>query len=72
MRKLTGFWRHVVTVLSVALVIFQMYTAGFGVFPDIIQRSVHLFFVLGMLFLMMPANKRKKQIRYHGMMWCWR
>lgn len=61
MRKLTGFWRHVVTVLSVALVIFQMYTAGFGVFPDIIQRSVHLFFVLAMLFLMMPANKKKKK-----------
>lgn len=61
MRKLTGFWRHVVTVLSVALVIFQMYTSGFGVFPDIIQRSVHLFFVLAMLFLMMPATKKQKK-----------
>lgn len=60
MRKLTGFWRHVVTALSVALVIFQMYTAGFGVFPDIVQRSVHLFFVLTMLFLLMPVNKKKK------------
>lgn len=60
MRKLTGFWRHVVTALSVALVIFQLYTAGFGVFPDIVQRSVHLFFVLTMLFLLMPVSKKKK------------
>ena len=36
MRKLTGFWRHVVTALSVMLVLFQLYTAGFGVFPDIL------------------------------------
>lgn len=57
MRKLTGFWKHVVTVLSVALVIFQIYTAGFGVFPDIVQRSVHLFFVLTMLYLLKPVKK---------------
>lgn len=60
MRKLTGFWRHVVTALSVMLVLFQLYTAGFGVFPDIVQRSVHLFFVLTMLFLLMPAEQEEK------------
>ena len=57
MRKLTGFWKHVITLLSVALVVFQIYTAGFGVFPDIVQRSVHLFFVLTMLFLLKPVKK---------------
>lgn len=57
MRKLTGFWKNVVTVLSVALVVFQIYTAGFGVFPDIVQRSVHLFFVLTMLFILKPVKK---------------
>lgn len=57
MRKLTGFWKHVITVLSVALVIFQIYTAGFGVFPDIVQRSVHLIFVLTMLYLLKPVKK---------------
>lgn len=57
MRKLTGFWKHVITVLSVMLVLFQVYTAGFGVFPDIVQRSVHLFFVLTMLFLLKPIKK---------------
>ena len=57
MRKLSGFWKHVVTVMSVALVIFQLYTAGFGVFPDIVQRSVHLFFVLAMIFILKPIKK---------------
>lgn len=57
MRKLSGFWKNVVTVMSVALVIFQMYTAGFGVFPDIVQRSVHLFFVLAMIFILKPIKK---------------
>lgn len=57
MRKLNGFWKHFITVMSVALVLFQVYTAGFGVFPDIIQRSVHLFFVLAMIFIRKPIKK---------------
>ena len=57
MRKLNGFWKHFITVMSVALVIFQIYTAGFGVFPDIIQRSVHLFFVLAMIYIRKPIKK---------------
>lgn len=57
MRKLTGFWKHFVTALSITLVLFQMYTAGFGVLPDIVQRSVHLFFVLSMIFILKPIKK---------------
>ena len=57
MRKLNGFWKHFITFMSVALVLFQIYTAGFGVFPDIVQRSVHLFFVLGMIYIRKPIKK---------------
>ena len=56
MRKLNGFWKHFITFMSVALVLFQIYTAGFGVFPDIVQRSVHLFFVLGMIYIRKPIT----------------
>jgi TRAP-type uncharacterized transport system fused permease subunit len=31
-----------VVIFSVSLVLFQLYTSGFGVLPDIVQRSVHL------------------------------
>jgi len=57
MRKLTGFWYKVTVVMSFALIIFQLYTAGFGVLPDIQQRSVHLFFVLAMIFILKPIGK---------------
>lgn len=57
MRKLNGFWQKVVMIMSICLVVFQLYTAGFGVFPDIVQRSVHLFFVLTMIFLLKPIKK---------------
>ena len=57
MRKLTGFWYKITVAMSIALILFQMYTAGFGVLPDIQQRSVHLFFVLTMIYIMKPLKK---------------
>lgn len=59
MRKLTGFWDRVVKVLSFALILFQLYTTWRGPYSDIIQRSVHLSFVLTLLFLLKPAFKHK-------------
>ena len=59
MRKLTGFWRAIVNVLSVALIAFQLFTTARGPYSDIIQRSVHLSFVLTLLFLLKPARKPK-------------
>lgn len=58
MRKLSGINNYIVTGLSIALVLFQIYTAGFGVFPDVVQRSVHLFFVLTLCFMLRPATKK--------------
>ena len=59
MRKLTGFWNIFIKVLSVALILFQLYTTGVRVFSDIIQRSVHLAFVLTLVFIMKPMRKDK-------------
>lgn len=59
MRKLTGFPKTFVSVLSVALVAFHLYTSGFGMMPDLKQRSIHLFFVLTLCFLLKPAIKGK-------------
>lgn len=54
-----GFWDRVVKVLSFALILFQLYTTWRGPYSDIIQRSVHLSFVLTLLFLLKPAFKHK-------------
>lgn len=60
MRKLTGFPKMLVSVLSVALVVFHLYTSGFGMLSDLKQRSVHLFFVLALCFMLKPARKGDK------------
>lgn len=43
----------VVTVLSLILVAFHIYTAGFGQFPPLIQRSVHVGLGLAIVYLML-------------------
>lgn len=58
MRKLNQTWTWIVRVLSCGLVFFQLYTTGAGLFSDIIQRSIHLAFVLTLLFILKPASKR--------------
>lgn len=59
MRQLTGFWDKTVKVLSVALILFQLYTTGIRQFSDIIQRSIHLAFVLTLVFILKPMRKGK-------------
>lgn len=57
MRELNRFWKTVVSILSVCLVVFQLYTTATGVFTDLIQRSVHLGFVLSLCFILKPLKK---------------
>lgn len=59
MRQLTGFWDKFIKALSVALILFQLYTTGVRAFSDIIQRSIHLAFVLTLVFIMKPMRKGK-------------
>ena len=68
MRKLKGGWAIIVKVLSFALIAFQLYTTGRGPYSDIIQRGVHLSFVLTLLFLSLihieKEVDRQRRIRY--------
>jgi TRAP transporter 4TM/12TM fusion protein len=59
MRTLSGFWGMAVKLLSYSLIAFQLYTTGMGPFSDIIQRSIHLSFVLTLVFLLKPPFKLK-------------
>ena len=61
MRKLSFFWKFLVSVLSVSLVLFHMYTTYFGILPDIYQRNIHLGFVLTLCFILKPASKNSVQ-----------
>ncbi len=45
-------------IYMVMLSIFQLYTSYVGPFPDLIQRGIHLFFVLPAAFVLYPAFKK--------------
>ncbi len=54
---------HVVSVLSSGLILFHLYTAFFGILPDIYQRNTHLGFVLALCFILKPATPRSPRDR---------
>ena len=43
-------------LLAIAWSVFQLYTAGAGFYPEMIQRPVHLVFALSLVFLIYPAQ----------------
>ncbi|KAF0196285.1 MAG: TRAP transporter 4TM/12TM fusion protein [Bacillota bacterium] len=69
-RKYTGAMAIVVTLVAVAMSGFHLYTAGFGTFMSMIQRSVHLSFLFLMTFLLFPAfSKSKKKVTVFDVLW---
>lgn len=60
MRELSGFWKKLTTAMAIILILFQLYTATFGVLIDLLQRTIHATFVLTMIFIRMPATKKLK------------
>lgn len=58
--------RKIATLLSIAFVIFHMWTAYFGVVPGIGQKSIHLGFILLILFIteFCDAEKISHKILY--------
>lgn len=52
-----------IKLLSVALALFSLYTAMFGVFPPSIQRTVHLTIAISLGFLLPARSERGKEQR---------
>jgi TRAP transporter 4TM/12TM fusion protein len=59
-RELKGVWKVVASGIALALVIFHIYTGGWGLLPDMEQRSVHVLLALSLTFILMPGVKRSK------------
>lgn len=57
--NLRGIWRTVVDILSIAFVTFHIYTGILGLYPDIIQRSIHLMLGLTICLVHFPLFKRE-------------
>jgi TRAP transporter 4TM/12TM fusion protein len=57
-RKLSGWQGKAVMVWLCAMTLFHLYTAGFTTLAVVIQRSIHLMFVIVAVFILYPATKR--------------
>ncbi|OOV88011.1 TRAP transporter permease [Oceanospirillum linum] len=60
-RDLRGGLKHFVTLVCVTLSLFHIYTAGFGLLNEVTHRTVHMTFIMGLLFLVFPRKAAKKQ-----------
>ena len=47
-----------ISITAVAMALFHLYTAGFGRFPALQQRSIHLAFALILTFCLYPVKKK--------------
>ncbi len=70
-RKLVGLVAILVTIISVTLSSFHVYTAGFGLLVEIKHRTFHLALVLGLIFLVFPrpALPAQRAAAVRGWLW---
>lgn len=62
-REPKSFWAWVVSFVAIGMSSFQIYTAAFGLFSSMIQRSIHLLFALTIAILLFPASSRSPRNR---------
>ncbi|MCI0509619.1 TRAP transporter 4TM/12TM fusion protein [Chromohalobacter marismortui] len=55
---LPGFVLKFVTVVAVVLAIFHLYTSFSGPLVDVAQRSIHLYTLLGLTFILYPLTRK--------------
>ena len=65
-RNLGGITAKITGFLCIALSLFHVYTAGFGLLNEVTHRTVHLTLVLGLVFLVFPRRTPKKLVNDWG------
>ncbi len=69
-RDLKGFIGKFVAAICIAFSCFQVYTALFGVFDAMIQRSIHVSFAFALIYLLYPTSKKWSRTRLHPLDAC--
>lgn len=54
----------VVRIVALGMAVFQIYTAQFGLYSAIVQRSIHLAFACALVFLLFPLRKREEKAAF--------
>lgn len=62
-RHITGNLKYLITLACVTLSLFHIYTAGFGLLDETSHRTMHLSFIMGLLFLVFPRRKAFSPIK---------
>ncbi len=62
-RNLVGITGMLVVFVSVVLSGFHVYTAGFGLLNEILHRTTHMSFVLGLVFLVFPRKGNEEHTK---------
>ncbi|MFN7004376.1 MAG: TRAP transporter permease, partial [Roseinatronobacter sp.] len=65
-RRLTGVTGWIVTLACVVLSVFHIYTSGFGLLNEVMHRSVHMSFIMPLVFLLFPRVTVEKPVRAWG------
>ncbi|WP_209427597.1 TRAP transporter permease [Pararhodobacter sp. SW119] len=65
-RRLGGLTGAVVTVLCITLSLFHIYTAGYGLLNEVMHRSVHMAFIMPLVFLLFPRVRAERRGRAWG------
>lgn len=60
-RNLTGWLKRITFLLAVSFSLFQIYAGIVGGLSSQLQRSIHLAFVLGLIFLLYPVSRKIKK-----------
>ena len=71
MRRLTGIVGWGAGAYAASASLFHLYTAGYGTLEPRLQRSIHLLFLVPLVFLVFPFNKRSPRDRPSGFDWLW-
>ncbi len=61
----------VVTTLLVSMSVYHYYAAGFGLLRELVHRSIHLSFVLGLIFLVFGFSKRGVRVLSRRSWYCY-
>jgi TRAP transporter 4TM/12TM fusion protein len=70
-RKLGGILGWGAGAYAALASLFHLYTAGYGVFEPRVQRSMHLLFLVPLVFLAFPFGKRSPRQRPSAFDWLW-
>lgn len=65
-RSLGGVTGQVVSLACIVLSIFHIYTSGFGLLNEVMHRSVHMSFIMPLVFLLFPRMRPERPLRAWG------